>query len=331
MMSLAERLKRLRGGLEEGWGGKERFLLPYVLGFRLAWDCEWGPKGDLLHECIFLELAATRLGRRFEEGDVIEASAAKALWNLGHTCQLIVSGSDFGGMYYPLAAAAGDPPNVDWAEVAVNHLLHGESPAETTARFFPDDFHALFNKLAAAQLLKRVPDDITLDVCYCFLRRELRPFREGAYLAEMDCEFAAAAERRINGPLARQVASGTGGGEEISAPAVPPALPAQTMPVDPTLFRLGGWDLTEPGYATYGAERFPLANRNRRLLARLIRGGGRSVHADHLIEAADLAIDRGGIKTYISRLRQHLREHLRDLPADPIPYSDPDGYQLAIL
>lgn len=110
----------------------------------------------------------------------------------------------------------------------------------------------------------------------------------------------------------------------------PPPLPPEQPPPDPALFRLDRWDLTEPGYATYRGTRFPLSGRNRRLLARLILGRGRAVHADHLIEAAGLAIDRGGISPYISRLRRHLRTYLSSLPADPIPHCDPDGFRLAL-
>jgi hypothetical protein len=111
---------------------------------------------------------------------------------------------------------------------------------------------------------------------------------------------------------------------------VPPPIPIETTPADPTLFNRGNWDLTEPGYADYKGVRFPLGGRNRRLLARLIIGEGRAVHSDHLIHAAQLAIDRGGVAPYISRLRSHLRKSLSDLPSDPIPYCDPDGYRLAI-
>jgi hypothetical protein len=111
----------------------------------------------------------------------------------------------------------------------------------------------------------------------------------------------------------------------------PPALPTENLPIHPTLFRLGGWDLRESGHAVYGQVRFPLRGPKRRLLARLIQGQGQAVHADNLIEAAGLAIDRGAISPYISRLRRHLREHLPALPPNPIRYSDPDAYQLLVL
>jgi hypothetical protein len=114
------------------------------------------------------------------------------------------------------------------------------------------------------------------------------------------------------------------------AQVVGPAAPDAPTPNDPTLFRKGDWDLTESGYAAYKGTRFPLNGRNRRLLARLILGRGRAVHADHLIDFAEMGIGRDGLRTYVCRLRKHLQKHLPGLlPADPIPHCDPDAYQLA--
>jgi hypothetical protein len=109
--------------------------------------------------------------------------------------------------------------------------------------------------------------------------------------------------------------------------------PEEQRPRDPTLFQLGNWDLTESGFVTYRGIRFPLERTPRRLLARLVGGRGRAVHADHLIDFADLSIDRGDLPPHISRLRQHLRNHLKslDLPADPIPHADPDAYRLDLF
>jgi hypothetical protein len=120
-----------------------------------------------------------------------------------------------------------------------------------------------------------------------------------------------------------------GGQAETNVPAAP-----ETTPANPTLFRWGDWDLTEAGFATYKGIRFDLVRGNRRLLARLIRGQGRPVHADHLIDAASLTVDRRELKTYISRLRRVLRAalaSLTDWPADPIPYTDPDSYRLVLI
>jgi hypothetical protein len=118
-----------------------------------------------------------------------------------------------------------------------------------------------------------------------------------------------------------------------ATPEGPPAAPEQSLPRHPTLFKLGEWDLTESGYATYIDTRFPLSGAKRRLLARLIRGQGRPVHADHLIDDGNLNIDRTAIAPYITRLRNHLRTYLpAHIPeaCDPIPYRDPDAYELTL-
>jgi hypothetical protein len=105
-------------------------------------------------------------------------------------------------------------------------------------------------------------------------------------------------------------------------------LPDRPPPDEPTLFQQGNWDLREAGFATYCGVRFPLEGCNRRLLARLIRGQGRAVHSDYLIEAACLSVDRVDLKPYVSRLRRHLRSHLTNIPTDPTPYCDPHAYRL---
>jgi hypothetical protein len=118
--------------------------------------------------------------------------------------------------------------------------------------------------------------------------------------------------------------------ENVASGEVKQPPPSEDPPNHPTLLQVGEWDLKESGYASYAGTRFPLEGANRRLLARLIRAKGRAVHADHLIDAANLAIERGDLKSYISRLRGHLRTHLPNLQGDPIPYRDPDAYQLAL-
>src|SRR5262249_28591281 len=117
--------------------------------------------------------------------------------------------------------------------------------------------------------------------------------------------------------------------------------PSPDMAEHPTVFKLGNWDLTEPGFATYRGVgndgqarevRFPLEGRNRKLLACLVRGRGRPVSAASLRKACDSNMEDHSLSGAVSRLRTHLRYHLADFPLleDPIPCRDPDAYQLLL-
>jgi DNA-binding response OmpR family regulator len=110
--------------------------------------------------------------------------------------------------------------------------------------------------------------------------------------------------------------------------------PAEASTPHLTLFVLGNWDLTEPGRGVYKGTPFPLEGVCRKLLARLIRGRGRTVRAADLMEACgNPQMERSTLTGYISRLRKHLSQHLGPHvgpggPASPITYADPEGYLL---
>jgi hypothetical protein len=113
--------------------------------------------------------------------------------------------------------------------------------------------------------------------------------------------------------------------DELAGEVSPPP-----VPVHPTCFREGKWDLRESGFACYDGIRFPLEGMNRRLLARLIQGRGRAVNVHRLAEACG---DVDNLSPYVSRLRKCLRTHLRtlSLPDNPIPFADPEAYRLDLL
>jgi hypothetical protein len=124
---------------------------------------------------------------------------------------------------------------------------------------------------------------------------------------------------------------------EADAPAQ--AQPDGPLPADEThtLFKEGNWDFTEPGFVTYKKEfRFPIRGmKMRSLLARLVKSNGRAVHVTYLIEATGTAVEADGFRPQVSRLRQHLRKHLKHkvkgFPPEPIPHERPNGYRLALL
>jgi DNA-binding response OmpR family regulator len=93
------------------------------------------------------------------------------------------------------------------------------------------------------------------------------------------------------------------------------------------------WDLSESGWAVYKGNRFPLKHANRRLLARLVQDLGHAVPLAELRRACmdDYPADKDTLRSYLSKLRQHLRLHL-DLPRtfDPIPHEGRAAWRLAL-
>jgi hypothetical protein len=125
----------------------------------------------------------------------------------------------------------------------------------------------------------------------------------------------------------------TGQREPATTPVATEAT-IETEPTRPTVFRMGNWDLSEPGQAVYKGVAFACTGVYRKLLARLILAGGRAVHEDNLKLACEYSdMETGSLRGYISRLRKLLRSNLASLnvPADPIPHLDPDAYKLTLL
>jgi hypothetical protein len=108
---------------------------------------------------------------------------------------------------------------------------------------------------------------------------------------------------------------------------------AESVHEHPTQLHFGNWDLREAGLAKYKEQEFPIKGQMRRLLARFIRARGKPVHKDWLKAACkDPEIVDKSLTGALSRLRQHLRRHLPALigTTDPIPYTDPGHYKLAL-
>jgi hypothetical protein len=141
-------------------------------------------------------------------------------------------------------------------------------------------------------------------------------------------------QERAAGAESAPVSSVAPGQGESRTEAPPPEESGgdATRDSHPTVFKEGNWDLTDPGEAAYkGGPPFTLSGVNRKLLACLIKAKGRAVRYGRLKEACgNDEMETPTLTGYISRLKEHLREHLaaQQLQGPPISHADPQAYRL---